>query len=102
MPGPDAPPRRLALRVLAAAGATALASACSRTTFRCTEAPGLTPAEASARGVLGYADRSADPARTCDRCTHYVAAAGPACGSCRLVRGPVHPEGTCNVFAAKS
>lgn len=94
--------RRRWLTVLAAAGVAPVVAACGRPAFSCAEAPGLAPPEATARSTFGYLDRSNVVARRCEACTHYVAVSGPACGTCRLVRGPIHPDGTCNVFAAKT
>ncbi len=66
----------------------------------CTETTGLTSDDIKLRVKLGYLDRCADPDKACDRCTQWLAAPEPtACGGCRVMKGPVHPSGTCNVFA---
>lgn len=97
----EAPTRR---RLLVLAWACVGGAACRRPRreFSCREAPALAPAEALVRANLGYRDRAAEPARRCESCAHFTAAAPEACGSCRLMRGPVHPEGTCSVWVVRS
>jgi hypothetical protein len=53
-----------------------------------------------AREKLGYADRSPTPDKECARCVQYIEAE-QGCGTCKIVRGPIHPNGTCRQFAAK-
>jgi hypothetical protein len=67
----------------------------------CSDISGLKPAERKQRDAVTYLDASADPTRTCQRCLQWVAPAAGGCGSCKLVPGPVHPLGTCRLFALK-
>lgn len=69
----------------------------------CTDTTGLPPDQVKLRETLAYADRAPDPAKTCEQCAQYEA--GPsaeACGSCKLMKGPICPGGTCKVFAARA
>ncbi len=96
----DALSRRRAL--LLAALPLAAALGCRTTPSSCEDLSGLSPDEVRAREALEYHDRSREPARTCSGCLQFVEAPGPfSCGSCRLVRGPIHPLGSCRAFAAR-
>ena len=83
----------------------ALVAACkgaAPTPASCADTTGLTAEDVGARTTLAYLDRSADPAKSCKLCQQYVepTTAG-ACGTCKLLRGPIHPAGTCKAFALK-
>jgi len=42
-----------------------------------------------------------DPKLRCTACRQYVpASSSDACGSCKIMKGPIHPNGTCRAFAA--
>lgn len=69
----------------------------------CTDVSGLSAAEQAARSGLGYVDASPHGAqKNCLNCNFYQAGAANACGSCTLVKGPIHPNGYCNSWAAKA
>lgn len=69
----------------------------------CTDTSGLKPDEVAARNSLAYVDQTPDPAKPCDACVQYVAApSADACGSCKVVKGPINPKGNCKVWAAKT
>jgi hypothetical protein len=96
--------RREALRRLTVLSVAALVPAsllgCSRKTT-CIDASGLAPEDANLRNnIAGYLDLAPDPGKKCTRCVQYVPAAPNACGSCKVVKGPVHPDGTCKLFVA--
>ena len=98
--------RRQTIRLLAAAPlmATAL-SACGKKTEpdRCDNLAGLSDGEKTARTALQYTDRSPEAAKHCKVCNYFTAASDPAsCGGCTLVKGPIHPNGYCTAFAAKT
>ncbi len=65
----------------------------------CIDTSGLTPEDIEPRKTLAYADTAADPAKTCASCKQYLAPpkAGD-CGTCKLVKGPIHPRGFCKAF----
>jgi hypothetical protein len=81
----------------------ALATACGKKLpSSCTDTTGLSGDEIAARTALGYADASGDPAKACSACRQYVEAKSDgACGECKVLKGPVHPNGTCKGFSAK-
>jgi hypothetical protein len=69
----------------------------------CTDTTGLSPADVQARSALGYVDRSPFPGKDCDDCQQYVGAREDgACGSCKLLKGPIHPEGYCKSFSKRA
>ena len=95
-----------ALTVLGAATvAPQLLAACGSESsggLSCTDTTGLSAAEISTRESQAYADSSADPNKKCVDCTFYTAGQAGACGTCSVIRGPIHPDGTCNLFARRS
>jgi hypothetical protein len=86
-------------------GFAALALGCSRTPsapFACTDVTGLSPEDASARTTLAYAEPTTNLMKSCSSCQQYLGPPdGRGCGSCRVLKGPVHPAGTCKAFAPK-
>lgn len=93
----------LTRRSLLSASATALgligASACKRAPVSCNDVSGLSPEEAQVRTTLGYTDRAPAEAQACERCQQWVPGSLGGCGSCKIMKGPVHPSGSCRVFA---
>ena len=85
-----------ALFVLGCRSAEALPAACNDTT-------GLTADEVNARATLAYVDASTQSGKDCVSCQQYLTpnAAG-ACGTCKLLKGPVHPHGYCKAFVSKA
>jgi hypothetical protein len=98
--------RREALRHLAIFSAAAvvpgfLTSACSKK-LSCEDVSGLSPAElAMRRDTAAYAEASTDPAKKCSGCAQYEPKGADACGGCKVVKGPINPEGTCKLWVAK-
>jgi hypothetical protein len=76
---------------------------CSRPPpFSCTDVSGLSPDDAAARTALGYVEPATNLTRACSSCQQYLGPPdGRGCGSCKVLKGPVHPAGTCKAFAAK-
>lgn len=95
--------RRQAL--LASAGAFSLlvgTSGCKKAQpLSCTNLQGLTPEEVQARTTLGYVDQTTDPTKQCSTCTQWVEPAGEGCGSCKVLKGPMNPNGFCKLYAKK-
>lgn len=86
--------------LFASAGVAALGAAgCKKVPPTCP--PGhMTTNELGVRATLGYVDQTSDPAKPCVRCTQYVpAASGDHCGGCKIMKGPIHPNGYCKAFA---
>ena len=103
----DRSSRREFLRGTVAASAlipAAMLLGCGKKAPSCngdTQLSGLSDADRSARGVLKYQDQSPEPAKNCANCLQFVAAAEGQCGTCKVVKGPVAPQGYCTTWAAK-
>lgn len=101
--------RRSALKVLGAApmlaaGAASVLSACGKKNEpdSCNDVSGLSDAEKTARSALQYTDKSPHPDKRCELCNLYQPPGDPSqCGSCQVVKGPIHPKGYCTAFVAK-
>jgi len=89
-------------RLLFAIPMAALAGACKGgAPASCRDTSALGADDLNARTALGYAETSMDPKLRCTACRQYVpASSSDACGSCKIMKGPIHPNGTCRVFAA--
>jgi hypothetical protein len=103
-PAPDALNRRQALgRAVASLGVFgALAAACKKKPLVCEGLPGLTAEEMQLRKTLLYADATPQPGRTCTNCTLFVPPKeADSCGACKVLHGPVHPNGWCKIFVLR-
>jgi hypothetical protein len=90
--------------LLGSIGGLLVTTGCSKSTSpaSCLDVSGLNEDETTARTTLAYADRSADATKSCKACQQYVAPTKDgACGGCKLLKGPIHPEGSCKAFAPK-
>jgi High potential iron-sulfur protein len=96
-------PRRAVLhRAVATLGVFGALAACKKKPLVCEGLPGLTADELQLRKTLQYADASPQPGKTCTNCTLFVAAKEPdTCGACKVLHGPVHPNGWCKIFVLK-
>jgi hypothetical protein len=94
---------RRRLLVIAPAALAALAVGCAKKEPEsCDSTMGLTQEEIKTRKSLGYADRSKDPAKHCIECEQYLPPPEKdECGTCKVMKGPVHTQGSCNVFTPK-
>ena len=73
---------------------------CSRDP-KCDDTSSLSPDDAKIRNeVAGYVEQSPDVTKHCSACAQYVTAKANACGTCKLVKGPINPGGTCKLFVA--
>jgi len=68
----------------------------------CTDTAGLEAAALATRESQAYSDSSTNAEQTCSACRFYTAGQAGQCGSCQVVQGPIHPDGTCNLWAAAS
>jgi hypothetical protein len=89
--------------LLLAVVSSALSAACSKKVpASCMEAPGLSRDEAQIRANLGYSDSSPSPDKTCLSCRQYNPPREEgSCGTCAVMKGPIHPNGTCKVYGAR-
>ncbi|TNF61181.1 MAG: hypothetical protein EP303_06010 [Deltaproteobacteria bacterium] len=79
-----------------------LLNACTKPEFHCEDVSGLSKDDAGLRSALEYRDRSPHGnEKSCSSCAFYKAGGKNECGECTLVRGPIHPLGYCNSWAAK-
>lgn len=68
----------------------------------CSDVSGLSEADLKMRNeTLQYAAQSPDPAKVCDNCKFWGApTGGQECGTCQLIKGPIHPKGYCTSWFA--
>lgn len=79
-----------------------LLDACKEDPSSCTDVRGLSETDVGLRKTLEYVDRTPVAAQTCAGCVQWIApASSDACGGCKVMKGPVHPEGYCKVFTAR-
>ena len=98
--------RRDVLQQSAALGAFAVfgAAACNKpAALTCTDTTGLSPTDVQVRTSLAYVDTSVEPGKLCSGCQQFVApAAAGTCGGCKVIKGPINPNGYCKSFVAKT
>jgi hypothetical protein len=83
-------------------GALVGLAGCSRQkAFTCADVSGLAVDQILARNTLAYVDISPNTEKTCVGCTQYIEASSEGCGTCKVVKGPIHPNGYCKSFASK-
>ncbi|MFB6262203.1 MAG: high-potential iron-sulfur protein [Bradymonadaceae bacterium] len=71
--------------------------------LNCENPEGLSKAKMKTRKNLKYVDKSPKKGKNCLNCNFYVKPKKKGeCGSCKVVPGPVHPEGYCTSWAKKS
>ena len=71
--------------------------------FTCTDVSGLDEQQRKTREALQYVDDSPKEDQRCNNCQFYVLPEGEAqCGTCQTVPGPIHPQGYCLAWVAKS
>ena len=94
---------RRALTVPGVAWAAPAALACSERAedarLHCDDTTGMAQRVIAARRAQHYVDESPDAAERCDNCRYFQAGAEGRCGTCRVLEGPIHPEGTCDLWA---
>jgi hypothetical protein len=98
--------RRDVLQKSAAFGVLAVVgtSACGKSqpkALSCSDTTSLSSSDALVRTSLAYVDVSTDPSKTCSRCQQFLEGPPGACGTCKVVKGPINPTGNCKSFLAK-
>lgn len=94
---------RRSLAIVGAAVSAGMAlTACGDKELTCTDVSSLTDAEKQLRASLGYVDRTTVPAKRCGNCNFFTAGQANACGTCKVLKGPVHPQGNCRSWALKA
>ena len=61
----------------------------------------LSAEDAKLRETMHYTDHSLDAAKLCNACQQYLPNTDADCGACKLLKGPIHPAGSCLLFTAK-
>ena len=89
--------RRLLLSTLTLS-ATFVACACKRSAT-CPPSQ-LSPEDVKLRETMHYTDHALDPQRLCNACQQYLPNSDADCGGCKLMKGFVHPAGSCAAFSA--
>ena len=92
--------KKISLTVLAAGAWGALG--CGKKELSCSDTAGLSAEENAARTTLGYVDKATDASKVCSGCTQYNAAGADQCGGCKVLKGPINPNGYCKAWAAKA
>jgi len=78
-------------------------TACEKAPASCNDVSGLNAEQQAARNALGYEDMTSQPGKTFAKCAQYVPAAKVSeCGKCKVLAGPVHPNGYCRAYVPKS
>jgi len=98
--------RGMLKRALTVVGAAALAPtllcACEGdATLNCSDTADLSVPQMAVRDSQRYVEAAPDPAQKCSTCDFFTAGPVGQCGSCTVVQGPIHPDGTCNLWAAQ-
>jgi hypothetical protein len=76
---------------------------CKKKELVCTDTAGLAPADAEGRKSLAYTEPTPDPNKPCSKCVQFVEpVSSDVCGGCKVLKGPISPNGTCKVWAAKT
>ena len=90
------------LRLVVIGSTPALLAACEKAEIHCDDASGLSEADAKLRSELEYRDDSPHgESKNCANCAFYRVGKKNECGKCTLVKGPIHPLGYCDSWAAK-
>lgn len=74
---------------------------CRSRGFDCNKSSGLSTSDVKARDDTQYVEPSPTPSTACDICQYWIDGNANSCGGCRLLRGPIHPKGTCRLFVGK-
>lgn len=102
---PILPSARLSRRgLLSSAGALGVAvlAGCKKEPIACKEVE-LPEGDRKVRRQLGYVDQGTEADKLCRNCVQFISGTSPdGCGSCKLMQGPIHPLGSCAVFAPMS
>ena len=69
----------------------------------CNDFRGVSAEELDKRKRMAYVDKSQVPESACENCGLYIPWKDQtSCGGCLLFKGPVHAEGHCTQWVAKS
>lgn len=87
----------------AAGGDKKAAGGDTKSALSCNDVSGLKDAEKKMRTANQYADKSTKAGQNCLNCNFWQAPkAEGGCGGCQVIKGPIHPEGWCKLWAKKA
>ncbi len=90
------------VRLALIGSAPALLNACKKPELHCDDLSGLSEEDSKLRLALNYQDVSPHgDNKNCASCSFYRPGKKNECGQCTLVKGPIHPQGYCDSWAAK-
>lgn len=70
---------------------------------KCNETGGLSADDAKIRSeIAAYTEQSVDAKKHCADCLQFTSAGPDSCGTCKVVKGPINPAGSCKLFVAKT
>jgi len=93
--------RELLLGCSACLALAAVAGCKGSTPSSCNDTSKLSPEDINSRNALGYVDTTTEPGKVCLKCQQYVpAASADQCAGCKVLKGPIHPNGYCRVYVA--
>jgi hypothetical protein len=67
----------------------------------CSDTTSLSAADVQVRTSLSYVDHSVEPGKSCSKCQQFIPAAPDTCGTCKVVKGSINPDGYCKSFVLK-
>jgi hypothetical protein len=67
----------------------------------CTDTSSLDEAGVTTRIDNEYVDHTPIKDKPCSACAQYEPAPAGSCGGCKVVKGPINPDGYCKVWVAK-
>ena len=107
MPNHQVSPRTVSRRLLLLQGASLVGAlglvGCQKGPSSCNDVSKLTGDQQNTRTTLGYEDASHEPGKSCLKCSQYTEApSADQCGGCKVLPGPVHPNGYCRAFTPKA
>jgi hypothetical protein len=78
-------------------------AACNKpAALNCADTTGLSTEDLLVRTALAYADSSTDPTKLCIKCQQFLPApAAGSCGTCKVIKGPINPGGSCKSYVAR-
>jgi hypothetical protein len=82
-----------------AAGGGAAGAAGAAPVAACEDVSALSDADKATRSSLKYVSKSPEAAKNCAGCSLFIP--GQPCGTCKVLKGPIAPEGWCSAFAPK-
>ena len=71
------------------------------TALNCNDTSSLSDHQKQQRKSAQYVEKTPTAGQRCSNCTHYVAAKpSGTCGTCKVVPGPINPDGYCILYTA--